>query len=125
MPYASMQVLAALFDSRASASGAQKEASSSSAQQEGPPAKRQRGAGEPTAPAAASRQHTRLETPFKEFKVETIMLFLQVVYDGSTVKAVAGSLYCNPWGFGEVRLAVHTPVWWVGWAGLGWAGHVT
>jgi hypothetical protein len=110
------QVLAALFDSMASSGSAQQEGPAGSEQQEGPSAKRQRSSSGDE-PAAPRRQHTRLETPFKEFEIESVTLFLQVIYDASTIDSVAESLYCESCCFDGVCKALQPPVCWLGWVG--------
>ena len=82
-----MQVLAALFDSMASAGIAQLDVPAGSEQQEGPSAKRQRRSSGHE-PAAAGTQRMRLETPFKAYTRGTVTSFLQMIYDSSAVCTV-------------------------------------
>jgi hypothetical protein len=82
-----MQVLAALFDSMASAGIAQLDVPVGSEQQEGPSAKRQRRSSGHE-PAAAGTQRMRLETPFKAYTRGTVTSFLQMIYDSSAVCTV-------------------------------------
>ena len=106
-----MQVLAALFDSMASAGSAQQDGPVESAPQEGPPAKRQR-CSNGHEPAAAGRQRMRLETPFNTYSARVVTSFLQMVYDSSSISATVHTRLLK---YGESSEVGRQPGWRAGW----------